>query len=79
MLRLSITLLIIAIIAAVLGFGGLAGAAAGMAEIVFYIFIVLFVLSLLFGRRTRVSLPGTEFRIRLFSLKKTGLSMEQKE
>ncbi|MCY2994033.1 MAG: DUF1328 domain-containing protein [Planctomycetota bacterium] len=49
MLRLAITLLVIALIAALLGFGGVAGSFVGMARIVFFVFLVLAVLTLLGG------------------------------
>ena len=45
MLRLAITLLILAVIAGVLGFGGLAGGLSSFAQIAFGVFIVLFLIS----------------------------------
>jgi uncharacterized membrane protein YtjA (UPF0391 family) len=47
MLRLTVTLLVIALIAAVLGFGGLAGTAVGFARIAFFVFIILALVSFL--------------------------------
>lgn len=48
MIRLIITLLIVALIAAILGFTGLALAAAGIAKIIFWIAIVLLIISTVF-------------------------------
>jgi len=49
MLRLSISLIIIAIVAAIFGFGGIAAGAAYAAKIVFFIAVALIVLSIIFG------------------------------
>ncbi len=54
MLRLAVTLLIIAIVAAILGFGGIAGTAAWIAKIAFIVFLILAVLSFVSGRRVKV-------------------------
>jgi uncharacterized membrane protein YtjA (UPF0391 family) len=49
MLRLSISLIIIAVVAAIFGFGEIAAGAAYAAKIVFFIAIALIILSLIFG------------------------------
>ena len=48
MIRLILTLFIIAIVAAILGFGGIAGAAVGIAKIVFWVAILSFLITLIF-------------------------------
>ena len=49
MLKLAITLLVIALIAGLLGFGGIAGPFMGAAKILFLVFLVLAVLSFVSG------------------------------
>jgi uncharacterized membrane protein YtjA (UPF0391 family) len=49
MIRIIITLLIIALVAALFGFGGIAEGATDIAQVLFYIFLVLFLVSLIFG------------------------------
>jgi uncharacterized membrane protein YtjA (UPF0391 family) len=49
MIRIIITLLIIALIAALFGFGGIAEGATDIARVIFYIFLVLFLISLITG------------------------------
>jgi len=54
MIRLIISLLIIALVAAILGFGGIALAAAGIAKIIFWIALVLLLISTVFKILNRV-------------------------
>lgn len=55
MLRSSIAFLILAIIAAAFGFGGIAASATGIAKILFVLFLVLFAVSLITGRKAKIS------------------------
>jgi len=55
MIRLIISLLIIALLAAILGFTGLALAAAGIAKIIFWIAIVLLIISTVFRLLNRAA------------------------
>lgn len=45
MLRLAITLFILALVAGVLGFGGIAGDLSNIAQLTFVVFIILFLIS----------------------------------
>jgi len=49
MLRLSVSLLIIALVAALFGFGEVPAETASIAKTLFFIFLALFGLSLVFG------------------------------
>ena len=55
MLYWAAVFFVIGLIAFALGFTGIGGAAAGIAKILFFVFLVLFVVSLIAGRRPRLS------------------------
>jgi len=55
MLRWALVFAILALVAGVLGFGGLAGDFTYIAKILLFVFLVLFVVSLIFGRRSGVT------------------------
>ena len=55
MLYWALLFLIIALIAGGLGFGLIGGTAYFLAKVLFFVFLVLFVVSLLSGRRGRVT------------------------